>query len=152
MNFTSVRYNGLLISYTVCSMDDIHRFSSPGFLPRAEVSTTQYWGGHFNYEKPDGSLLANMTRGTLGIDLPDFPEAGIYTVRAMEEGAEYFCIAGLNAEVTTKKRLNLNAGESYSISKGHIAIIDDNTKIELVVAQNNDAIIQGPCKGLEVWI
>lgn len=152
MKFATSKYNGLNVSFARCALGDTHQFRAAAPLPRADVATTQYWGGAFRYEKPDGSTLADMVRGSLGIDLPDFPEAGIYTLRAMEEGAQYFCVTPGGAKSSNKARIALAVGESYTLPQGRIAIVDDGADMRVVVAETSSAEIVGPCVGLEVWV
>lgn len=145
-------YNGLSVSLAVCVAGDEHKFRAAGPMARSDLTTTQYWGGAFRYLQPDGSTLADIVRGTLGIDLPDFPAAGIYTLRAMEDGARYFCVTAPGRKRTHKQRIDLTAGQQTVIKKGRVAIIDDGANLRIIVTKKKNARIDGPCKGLEVWV
>lgn len=152
MRFVSSEYLGMRFSMTVCMAGETHQFRAAGPMARADLTTTQYWGGAFRYEKPDGSTLAEITRGMLGIDLPDFPEAGVYTLRAMEDGAQYICVTA-GTKRTHKQRIDLAAGQQAVVQQGHVAVLDDGgPNLRLVVAESRSIHIDGPCRGLEVWV
>jgi len=152
MKYVTAEYLGMRFSMTLCMAGETHQFSASRPMARADMATTQYWGGAFRYEKPDGTTLADITRGMLGIDLPDFPEAGIYTLRAMEDGAQYVCVTAGGKRIN-KQRLAVAAGEQQTIPQGHAAIVDDGgARLRFVVAKNAGVQVDGPCNGLEVWL
>lgn len=152
MRYATSEYLGLRVSYTFCMGGETHKFRAGAPIARADMATTQYWGGDFRYEMPDGSTLADIHRGMLGIDLPDFPVAGDYTLRAMADGAFYYCVTRKDKGPIQKQRIQLAAGMSLTIPQGRVAFVDDGAEVRIIVTKNAPADISGPAQGLIVWI
>lgn len=147
------RYNGLTVLYTLCMAGEEQVFRSKAG-PRSQLAHVSYFtGGSFEYDKPDGSRFCDIVKGMDGDDIPPFPVDGDYVLRAAVDGAAYFCISEEGKKkYVQRQRIDLAASQQTVIQKGHVAIIDEAAGIRVVVAGTKNVQIDGPCKGLEVWV